>query len=103
VTRTREAGTEIVKLFGKGSAYFSPAWSAIVMAESFLRDKRRVLACAALCEGEYGANGLFMGVPCLISAKGLERIFEIKLNEEEKAMLQKTFASVRKTAEETKL
>lgn len=103
VTRTREAGTEIVKLFGKGSAYFSPAWSAITMAESFLKDKRRVLPCAALCEGEYGVNGLFMGVPCVIGAKGLERIFEIHLTEDEKAMLQKTVASVRKTAEETKL
>jgi malate dehydrogenase len=103
VTRTREAGTEIVKLFGKGSAFFSPAWSAIVMAESFLRDKRRVLACAALCEGEYGVTGLFMGVPCLIGAQGLEKIYEIQLAEDEKAMLQKTVASVRKTAEETKL
>ena len=103
VTRTREAGTEIVKLFGKGSAYFSPAWSAITMAESYLRDKRRVLACAALCEGEYGIRGLFLGVPCLIGAKGLEKIFEIKLAEDEKAMLLKTIASVKKTVEETKL
>ncbi len=103
VTRTREAGTEIVKLFGKGSAYFSPAWSAITMAESYLRDKRRVLACAALCEGEYGINGLFLGVPCLISTKGIEKVFEIKLAEDEKAMLQKTIASVKKTVEETKL
>jgi len=102
-TRTREAGTEIVKLFGKGSAYFSPAWSAITMAESFLHDKRRVLACAALCEGEYGIHGLFLGVPCLIGAKGLEKIFEIQLAEDEKAMLAKTVASVRKTVEETKL
>lgn len=103
VTRTREAGTEIVKLFGKGSAFFSPAWSAISMAESFLRDKRRIIACAALCEGEYGVSGLFIGVPCLIGAKGLEKIFEIRLTEDEKAMLQKTIASVRKTTEETKL
>lgn len=103
VTRTREAGTEIVKLFGKGSAYFSPAWSAITMAESYLHDKRRVLACAALCEGEYGINGLFLGVPCLIGANGLEKIFEIKLAEDEKAMLEKTIASVKKTVGETKL
>jgi malate dehydrogenase len=103
VTRTREAGTEIVKLFGKGSAYFSPAWSAIVMAESFLRDKRRVIACAALCEGEYGIQGLFLGVPCLIGAKGLEKVYEIKLADDEKAMLAKTIISVRKTVEETKL
>lgn len=102
-TRTREAGTEIVKLFGKGSAYFSPAWSAITMAEAFLRDKRRILACAALCEGEYGVHGLFMGVPCLISAKGLEKVYEIQLTEDEKAMLNKTVGSVRKTIEETKL
>jgi malate dehydrogenase len=103
VARTREAGTEIVKLFGKGSAYFSPAWSAVAMAESFLRDKRRILPCAALCEGEYGVHGLFLGVPCMIGAKGLEKIYEIKLNAEEKAMMDKTVASVRKTSEETKL
>ena len=101
--RTREAGTEIVKLFGKGSAFFSPAWSAIVIAESFLHDKRRVLPCAALCEGEYGIKGLFIGVPCLIGAKGMEKIFEIKLTDEEKAMMAKTVASVTKTVEETKL
>jgi malate dehydrogenase len=101
--RTREAGTEIVKLFGKGSAFFSPAWSAVVIAESFLHDKRRVLPCAALCEGEYGVKGLFIGVPCLIGAKGMEKIFEIKLTDEEKAMMAKTVASVTKTVEETKL
>ncbi len=102
-TRTREAGTEIVKLFGKGSAFFSPAWSAIAIAESYLKDKRRVLPCAALCEGEYGVDGLFIGVPCMISGKGMEKVFEIKLLDDEKAMLQKTTASVRKTVEETKL
>jgi len=101
--RTREAGTEIVKLFGKGSAFFSPAWSAAVIAESYLKDKRRVIACAALCEGEYGIHGLFIGVPCLITAKGLEKIYEIKLTAEEDALLQKTIASVKKTIEETKL
>ncbi len=103
VLRTREAGTEIVKLFGKGSAFFSPAWSAIVMAESYLKDKKRVLPACALCEGEYGVKGLFIGVPCLIGAKGLEKIYEIKLNEEESAQLKKTVASVSKTVEETKL
>jgi malate dehydrogenase len=101
--RTREAGTEIVKLFGKGSAFFSPAWSAATMAESYLKDKKRIVACAALCQGEYGINGLFIGVPCLITAKGLEKIYEIKLTEEENALLQKTIASVKKTTEETKL
>jgi malate dehydrogenase len=100
VTRTREAGTEIVKLFGKGSAFFSPAWSAIAMAESYLKDKRRVLACAALCEGEYGINGLFIGVPAMISAKGVEKVFEIKLTNDEKAMLEKTVDGVKKTVAE---
>jgi malate dehydrogenase len=103
VNRTREAGTEIVKLFGKGSAFFSPAWSATVMAESYLKNKRRILPCAALCQGEYGINGLFIGVPCMIGNKGLEKIYEIKLADDEKAMLQKTIASVKKTVEETKL
>ncbi len=103
VLRTREAGTEIVKLFGKGSAFFSPAWSAIVVAESYLKDKHRVLPACALCEGEYGVKGLFIGVPCLIGAKGLEKIYEIKLAEDEKAQLDKTIASVKKTVEETKL
>ncbi len=100
VDRTRKAGTEIVKLFGKGSAFFSPALSAIVIAESFLKDKKRVLPCATLCEGEYGVNGLFIGVPCLIGAQGMEKIFEIKLTEDEKAMLQTTLEAVQKTVDE---
>ncbi|MBU2438304.1 MAG: malate dehydrogenase, partial [Acidobacteria bacterium] len=97
VERTREAGTEIVKLFGKGSAFFSPAWSAIVMAESYLKDKKRVLPCAALCEGEYGINGLFIGVPALFTAKGVEKIYEITLTDEEKAQLAATVVAVQKT------
>ncbi|UCE39806.1 MAG: malate dehydrogenase [Candidatus Aminicenantes bacterium] len=102
VQRTRKAGTEIVQLFGKGSAFFSPAWSAIVIAESYLKDKRRVLPGAALCEGEFGVNGLFIGVPCLISAKGVEKILEIKLTDEENAMLQTTLEAVQKTVDECK-
>lgn len=100
VKRTREAGTEIVQLFGKGSAFFSPAWSAMVIAESYLKDKGRVLPCTALCEGEYGINGLFIGVPCLISAKGMEKIFEIELTGEEKALLETTKDAVKKTVDE---
>jgi len=103
VLRTREAGTEIVKLFGRGSAFFSPAWSAIIMAESFLKDKKRILPGAALCEGEYGINGLFIGVPLMIGAKGIEKIFQIKLTDEENAMLQKTAGVVKNTIAETKL
>jgi malate dehydrogenase len=103
VLRTREAGTEIVKLFGRGSAFFSPAWSAIVLAEAYLKDRRRVLPCAALCRGEYGVHGLFLGVPCLISGYGMEKIYQIELNEAEKAQLAKTVASVRRSVDETRL
>jgi malate dehydrogenase len=71
-----------------------------VIAESYLKDKRRVLPCATLCEGEYGINGLFIGVPCLISAKGMEKIFEIKLTDEEKERLGATKAAVQKTVDE---
>jgi malate dehydrogenase len=100
VDRTRNAGTEIVQLFGKGSAFFSPAWSAIVIAESYLKDKNRVLPCAALCEGEYDIDGLFIGVPCLINAKGMEKILEISLADDEKAQLQVTKEKVQATVDE---
>jgi len=103
VERTREAGTEIVKLLANGSAFFSPAGSAVEMAEAFLKDKKRVLSCAALCEGEYGVNALFIGVPVIIGAGGVEKVIEVKLNAEEKAMLAKTIDAVKKTADETKL
>jgi malate dehydrogenase len=103
VTRTREAGTEIVKLLANGSAFFSPAGSAVEMAEAFLKDKKRVLPCAALCEGEYGIDGLFIGVPVIIGAGGIEKIVELKLSDEERAMLAKTAEAVKKTSEETKL
>lgn len=103
VARTREAGTEIVKLFGKGSAFFSPEASAVSMAESFLENKRPILPRAALCEGEYGIGRLFHRVPALIGGKGLERTYEIRLASEEKCVLLKTAAGVRKTVEETRL
>ncbi|PID39074.1 MAG: malate dehydrogenase [Proteobacteria bacterium] len=98
--RTREAGTEIVKLFGNGSAFFSPAGSAIQMAESYLLDKKRVLPCAALCEGEYGIDGLFIGVPCRIGAGGVEKIYEITLEDEERKLLEATVQAVKKTVGE---
>ena len=82
-TRTRKAGGEIVGLLGNGSAFFSPAYSAISMAESYLKDKRRVMPLAALCEGEFGVDGLYVGVPCVIGAGGVERIIEIELNADE--------------------
>jgi len=100
-TRTRKAGTELVQLYGNGSAFFSTAGSAMVMAESYLKDKKRVLPSAALCEGEYGINGLFIGVPCRIGAGGIEKIYEIKLTDDEKAKLAETVEAVKKTVGET--
>jgi malate dehydrogenase len=84
VDRTRFAGGEIVKLLGNGSAFYAPAQSAIEMAESYLRDKKRVIPCASLCEGEFGINGYFIGVPSVIGAGGVERILEFELKEKEK-------------------
>ena len=98
--RTRGAGTEIVKLLGSGSAFFSPAWSAISMAESYLKDKKRVIPCAALCNGQYGVDGLFIGVPAVIGAKGVEKIFEVKLTADEKALLATTVEAVKKSVAE---
>jgi malate dehydrogenase len=103
VTRTRQAGTEIVKLLANGSAYFSPAASAIAMAESFVKDKKRVFPCAALCEGEYGISGYYIGVPVIIGAGGVEKIVELKLTEEEKATLQNSLEAVKKAVADTKL
>ena len=82
--RTRVAGGEIVKLFGNGSAYFAPAQSAIEMAESFIKDKKRVIPCAALCEGEFGIDGYYIGVPTVIGANGVEKIIEFDLTKKEK-------------------
>ena len=103
VNRTRFAGGEIVKLFGNGSAFYAPAQSAIEMAESFLRDKKRVIPCASLCEGEFGIDGYFIGVPSLIGKGGVEKILEFDLNDSEKSALNDTLDAVKKTVEETKL
>ena len=103
VERTRFGGGELVKLFGNGSAYYAPAASAIEMAESYLKDKKRVLPCAALCEGEFGIDGYFIGVPSVIGADGVERILEFKLKDDEKAALNNTLEAVKKTVKETGL
>lgn len=95
VNRTAEAGTEIVKLLGNGSAFFSPAASAITMAESYLLDKKRVLSCAAYLEGEFGINGYYLGVPIVIGAGGVEKIVEVKLTEDEQAKLMNSLAAVK--------
>ena len=101
--RTRVAGGEIVKLFGNGSAFYAPAQSAIEMAESFIKDKKRVIPCAALCEGEFGINGYFIGVPTVIGAKGVEKVIEISLNDDEQSALGETLKAVKKTVSETGL
>jgi malate dehydrogenase len=103
VDRTRKGGGEIVGLLGNGSAFYAPALSAIEMAEAFLLDKKRVLPCAALLEGQYGVKDLFIGVPVIIGAAGIEKILEVKLNEEEKAAFAKSIDSVKKTCVEAKL
>jgi malate dehydrogenase len=95
VQRTRDGGAEIVNLLKTGSAFYAPAASAITMAESYLRDKKRVLPCAAWLNGEYGVKGLYVGVPVVISGKGVERIVEIELDRHERAMFDKSVASVR--------
>jgi len=103
VERVRFAGGEIVKLFGNGSAYYAPAASAIEMAEAYLKDKKRVIPSAALCEGEFGVDGYFIGVPTVIGAGGIEKILEFKLLPEEQEMLNGTLEAVKNTVAETKL
>ena len=94
VERTRKGGGEIVNLLKTGSAFYAPAASAIAMAESYLKDKKRLLPCAARLDGQYGVSGLYIGVPVIIGAGGVERIVEINLDPAEKAMMQKSVASV---------
>jgi malate dehydrogenase len=95
VDRTRKGGGEIVALLKTGSAYYAPAASAIAMAESFLKDKKRVLPCAAYLNGEYGVKGLYVGVPTIIGEGGTERVVEIDLNSAERSMLMKSIESVK--------
>jgi malate dehydrogenase len=95
IERTRNGGAEIVNLLKTGSAFYAPAASAIAMAESYLRDKKRVVPCAAYLNGEYGVKDLYVGVPVVIGAKGVERIVEIELNGAERAMFEKSADSVR--------
>ena len=95
VQRTRDGGAEIVGLLKTGSAFYAPASAAIQMAESYLKDKKRILPCAAHLTGQYGARDLYLGVPVVIGAGGVERVVEINLNASEKKMLQKSIKAVR--------
>jgi malate dehydrogenase len=94
VERTRKGGGEIVALLKTGSAFYAPAASAIVMAESYLKDQKRVLPCASYLKGEYGVRDMFIGVPVVIGSKGVERVVKVRLNKEEQAMMAKSVASV---------
>ncbi|MCC0808352.1 malate dehydrogenase [Methylobacterium sp. W2] len=102
VERTRKGGGEIVNLLKTGSAFYAPAASAIAMAESYLRDKRRVLPCAAYLSGEYGIDGMYVGVPIVIGAGGVERVLEVEFNADEKAMFDKSVGAVKTLIEACK-
>jgi malate dehydrogenase len=101
VQRTRDGGAEIVAHLKTGSAFYAPAASAIAMAESFLKDKKRMIPCAAMLNGEYGVKGLYIGVPVVIGAAGVERIVEVEFNAEEKAMFDKSVAAVKSLIDAT--
>ncbi len=103
IDRTRKGGGEIVALLGNGSAFYAPALSAIDMAESYLFDKKRVLPCAARLDGQYGVKDMFIGVPVVIGAGGVERVLEVKLDDGEKAAFMKSIESVQKVLAEAKL
>ncbi len=102
VERTRKGGGEIVNLLKTGSAFYAPAASAIAMAESYLRDKKRVLPCAAYLDGEYDVHGMYVGVPVVIGAAGVERILEIEMSKPERHMFSKSVASVQSLVEACK-
>jgi len=103
VTRTANGGAEIVSLLKTGSAYYAPSSAAVEMVEAILKDKKKILPCAVLLEGEYGINGLFVGVPVKIGSGGIEEIIQINLTAEERAALQKSAASVQELVDKLNL
>ncbi len=100
--RTRKAGGEVVGLLGSGSAFVSPAWSALEMAEAIIFDKKKIIPASALLDGEFGVSGLFVGVPVLFGKGGVEKVVEFELTDEEKENFQRSIASVQKTVDEVK-
>ena len=94
VQRARDGGAEIVKYLKTGSAYYAPSSAAVEMVESILKDKKKVLPCSAYLEGEYGIDGLYVGVPVKLGAAGVEKIYEVRLTDDEMAMLKKSAAAV---------
>ena len=103
VERTKNAGGEVVALLKTGSAFVSPALSAIEMAEAYLRDRKRVLACACLLEGEYGVQGLYVGVPCVIGAGGVEKVLEVEMTGEERKLFDASVQHVRTLVDQIQL
>ena len=103
VERTKGAGGEVVGLLKTGSAFVSPAFSAVEMAESILRDKKRVLACACLLEGEYGVDGLYVGVPCVLGSGGVERVIEVDMTADERKLFDASVEHVRSLVEKISL
>ncbi len=103
VERTKGAGGEVVGLLKTGSAFVSPALSAIEMAEAFVKDQKRVLACACLCEGEYGVNGLYVGVPCIIGDGGVEKVLEVEMDAEERKLFDASVEHVRTLVDQIQL
>jgi malate dehydrogenase len=103
VKRTRNGGAEIVGLLKTGSAYYAPAAATVQMAESIIRDKKRILPCAAYCEKEYGVGGFFVGVPCVLGTDGVERILEIELDANEKKMFQSSVDHVKELVKTVKI
>ena len=99
-SRTRKAGGEVVKLLGSGSAFVSPAWAALEMAEAIIFDKKKIMPISTLLEGEYGVNGLFIGVPAILGKGGVEKVIEMNLTDAEKEMFKNSVGSVQKTADE---
>ncbi len=99
VQRTRDGGAEIVRYLKTGSAYYAPSAATVEMVESILKDKKKVLPCAALLEGEYGVNGLFVGVPVKLGSNGIEKIYELKLTAQEQQQLNKSAAAVQELIE----
>ena len=103
IKRTRGGGAEIVGLLKTGSAYYAPAAATVAMAESIIRDKKRILPCAAYCDREYGVGGYFVGVPCILGSGGVERVIEIELDEAEKRMFQTSINHVKELVKAVKM
>ena len=103
IKRTRNGGAEIVGLLKTGSAYYAPAAATVQMAESIIRDKKRILPCAAYCEKEYGVGGFFVGVPCILGTDGVEKIIEIEMDASEKKMFQSSVDHVKELVKTVKI